>query len=100
METLNHHYLTRNQVHSSAPSSRVPDTGLRYRIYLRAHLESGYRTPKEHLRQDITGDVPGLATLSYQAHVVPLAKALQLRLEQHLGVLVRSVDVEVQYEPA
>ncbi len=98
METLNHHYLTRNRVRAGrAGETECTDPG--YRVYLRAHLESGYRTPTEQLRRDITAEVPALSTLSYQAHIVPLAQGLQQHLEQSLGVCVRSVDVEVQYRP-
>lgn len=98
METLNHHYLTRNSAGRTRASAGSPDvTG--YRVYLRAHLENGYRTPTEQLRREITADVPALATLSYQEHVVPLAQRLQQHLEQSFGVRVRSVDVEVQYQP-
>lgn len=92
METLNHHYLTaRGQV---APRTRSP-----YRIFLRAHLLSGYHLPMDRLRTDITEQVPALSELSYGRDVTPLARSLQSELEQSQGVRVRSVDVEVQYRP-
>ncbi|TGG94034.1 hypothetical protein E4656_07600 [Natronospirillum operosum] len=102
METLNQHYFARQRVQNHAARTAAVPAAARsraYRVFLRAHLEAGYHTPLEHLREDITAAVPALETLSYQSHVVPLAQTLQGRLEQDLGVRVRSIDVEVQYQP-
>lgn len=92
METLNHHYLI-------SRGQPAPDTPSPYRIFLRAHLLSGYHLPVEALRTDITEQVPALSQLSYGRDVTPLARTLQSELEQEQGVRVRSVDVEVQYRP-
>ncbi|MFY0663694.1 MAG: hypothetical protein JXQ97_03660 [Natronospirillum sp.] len=94
METLNHSYFSASEL-PLATASSCPG----YRIYLRAHLKHGYRLPMEQLRQDITAIVPALADLSYQQHITPLTRRMQVKLEQALGVEIKTIDVEVQYLP-
>lgn len=94
METLNHCYFS---AAAQVDGPVVPCPG--YRIFLRAHTKQGYRLPLAQLRQDITEQVPALADLSYQQHLAPLVRRMQVRMEQTLGVAIKSIDVEVQYVP-
>lgn len=94
METLNHSFFSASE-QTDLTASPCPG----YRIFLRAHLKHGFRLPLDLLRQEITALVPALAELSYQQHVTPLARRMQVKLEQTLSVEIKTIDVEVQYLP-
>lgn len=90
METLNSAYFAARECEQRQPQ---------YRVYLRAHLQRGYALPQETLRVEVSEQVPALVDLSYQQHLVPLIRRLQVRIEETHAVRVRTIDVEVQYYP-
>ncbi|MFC3851765.1 hypothetical protein ACFOSD_04355 [Salinispirillum marinum] len=88
METLNSAYFAARE--SAQPQCRV---------FLRAHLQRGFALPNTLLRVDVTDQVPALCEMSYQQHLAPLVRRLQVRIEETHAVRVRTIDVEVQYYP-